>query len=131
MLRIAYCSLTAVLFVVAGCGSPPSINPEKEVSSNEEEYSSNSDGGRIPINTEPAPDVEDYGQAPDMFRAKFETSKGDFIIEVTRAWSPSPRRASVSGISFITSLCRAPHAMPPRRILTTTIRMCRMRRTPP
>lgn len=28
-------------------------------------------------------------QAPEKFRAKFETSKGDFVIEVTRKWSPN------------------------------------------
>jgi peptidyl-prolyl cis-trans isomerase A (cyclophilin A) len=28
-------------------------------------------------------------KAPDVFRAKFETTKGDFVIEVTRAWSPN------------------------------------------
>ena len=27
-------------------------------------------------------------QAPDVFRAKFQTSVGDFTIEVTRAWAP-------------------------------------------
>jgi len=27
-------------------------------------------------------------KAPDIFKAKFETSAGDFIIEVTSAWSP-------------------------------------------
>ena len=26
---------------------------------------------------------------PDKFQVKFETSKGDFVIEVTRAWSPN------------------------------------------
>lgn len=26
--------------------------------------------------------------APDVFQARFETSKGDFVIEVHRAWSP-------------------------------------------
>ena len=26
--------------------------------------------------------------APDVFRARFETSKGDFVIEVRRDWSP-------------------------------------------
>ena len=29
------------------------------------------------------------GTAPDVFRARFETSKGDFLVEVTRAWSPA------------------------------------------
>ncbi len=28
-------------------------------------------------------------KAPDVFRAKFETSKGAFVIEVTRAWAPN------------------------------------------
>ncbi|MBV8878555.1 MAG: peptidylprolyl isomerase, partial [Planctomycetaceae bacterium] len=28
------------------------------------------------------------GKAPDTFKVKFTTSKGDFVIEVTRAWSP-------------------------------------------
>ena len=27
--------------------------------------------------------------APDVFQARFETSKGDFVIEVHRAWSPN------------------------------------------
>jgi peptidyl-prolyl cis-trans isomerase A (cyclophilin A) len=28
-------------------------------------------------------------KAPDTFRAKFETSKGDFVVEVTRNWAPN------------------------------------------
>jgi peptidyl-prolyl cis-trans isomerase A (cyclophilin A) len=28
-------------------------------------------------------------KAPEKFRAKFTTSKGDFVIEVTRAWAPN------------------------------------------
>jgi peptidyl-prolyl cis-trans isomerase A (cyclophilin A) len=27
-------------------------------------------------------------QAPEIFRVKFETSKGDFVVEVHRAWAP-------------------------------------------
>jgi peptidyl-prolyl cis-trans isomerase A (cyclophilin A) len=27
-------------------------------------------------------------KAPEVFKAKFETTKGDFVIEATRAWSP-------------------------------------------
>lgn len=27
-------------------------------------------------------------QAPDVFKAKFTTTKGDFVVEVTRAWAP-------------------------------------------
>jgi peptidyl-prolyl cis-trans isomerase A (cyclophilin A) len=28
-------------------------------------------------------------KAPDVYRAKFATSKGDFVVEVTRAWAPN------------------------------------------
>src|ERR1700730_50038 len=27
-------------------------------------------------------------RAPEVYRAKFTTSKGDFVVEVTRAWAP-------------------------------------------
>jgi len=27
-------------------------------------------------------------QAPDMYKVKFNTTKGDFVVQVTRAWSP-------------------------------------------
>src|SRR5579863_8164937 len=27
-------------------------------------------------------------KAPDTFKAKFTTTKGDFVVEVTRAWAP-------------------------------------------
>ncbi|MFM7740831.1 MAG: hypothetical protein ACKO9H_15615, partial [Planctomycetota bacterium] len=36
----------------------------------------------------PSPD-EAKDQAPEKFRVKFETTKGDFIVEVNRAWSPN------------------------------------------
>jgi peptidyl-prolyl cis-trans isomerase A (cyclophilin A) len=35
-----------------------------------------------------APAKKQSDRAPDSFRAKFETSKGDFIIEVRRDWAP-------------------------------------------
>src|SRR5262249_55676356 len=28
-------------------------------------------------------------KAPDSFKVKFETTQGDFVVEVTRAWSPN------------------------------------------
>lgn len=35
------------------------------------------------------PDSEEMKkQAPDVFKAKFETSKGDFVIQVVRDWAP-------------------------------------------
>ena len=35
-----------------------------------------------------APKAAKPDHAPDSYRVKFETSKGDFIVEVTRAWAP-------------------------------------------
>ena len=32
---------------------------------------------------------KDTPKAPENFRVKFETSKGDFVIEVNRSWSPN------------------------------------------
>ena len=32
--------------------------------------------------------VEAPAQAPDLFKVKFETSKGDFVVEVHRDWAP-------------------------------------------
>ena len=32
--------------------------------------------------------AEEAGRAPDTFRVKVTTSKGEFIIEVTREWAP-------------------------------------------
>ena len=37
--------------------------------------------------TEPAAPAK-VEQAPDVFRVKFETSKGDFVVQVTKAWAP-------------------------------------------
>lgn len=36
------------------------------------------------------PDAEEFqATSPETFRARFETSKGEFVVEVVRAWSPN------------------------------------------
>ena len=42
-------------------------------------------GGEAPKEVPKAAKLE---HAPDVYRVKFETTKGDFIVEVTRAWAP-------------------------------------------
>ena len=42
-------------------------------------------GGETP---KEAPKAARLEHAPDVYRVKFETTKGDFIVEVTRAWAP-------------------------------------------
>jgi peptidyl-prolyl cis-trans isomerase A (cyclophilin A) len=74
MFNVRSCSLFALcLSVAAGC------NPNPNVTAN----------GDPPIPSAAAlqsPISED--QAPEKFQAKFETTKGDFVIEVNRSWSP-------------------------------------------
>jgi peptidyl-prolyl cis-trans isomerase A (cyclophilin A) len=41
-------------------------------------------GGAVPTPTSPAIDAA----SPESFRVKFATTKGDFTVEVTRAWAP-------------------------------------------
>ena len=36
-----------------------------------------------------AADEKASGQAPDSYKVKFETSKGNFTVEVTRKWAPN------------------------------------------
>jgi peptidyl-prolyl cis-trans isomerase A (cyclophilin A) len=45
-------------------------------------------------------------QAPEKFKAKFVTSKGDFVIEVTRAWAPrgADRFYNLVKIGFFTDV---------------------------
>jgi peptidyl-prolyl cis-trans isomerase A (cyclophilin A) len=38
---------------------------------------------------QPAPKIKDFGKAPKTFRVKFETSVGNFVMEVHRDWSPN------------------------------------------
>jgi peptidyl-prolyl cis-trans isomerase A (cyclophilin A) len=68
----AFVGLGVVCLAVSGCGGPD-ISP-----------------GSAPIPKAPA--VADRSNAPlkgpDHYKVKFETTKGDFVIEVHREWSP-------------------------------------------
>ncbi|MGH9657212.1 MAG: peptidylprolyl isomerase [Bryobacteraceae bacterium] len=35
-----------------------------------------------------APESKEAAKPPEVYRVKFETSKGEFIVEATRAWAP-------------------------------------------
>jgi peptidyl-prolyl cis-trans isomerase A (cyclophilin A) len=74
-MRVA-AGLTAVVVLVAGCGGvcpgvrPPVLPPERAVL------------------LDPAATVF-AAHAPDTFRVHFETTVGDLVIEVYRAWAPA------------------------------------------
>jgi len=64
-------SVTLPLLLVLGCGKPPSKKAEGPDLSNPLLY--------------PARFTE---TAPDSFRVRFTTSKGDFVVKVHRSWAP-------------------------------------------
>ena len=69
--KIRTASLLSVLLVAAACGGSEDAAPLDDTS---------------PLMS-PASDAMNQ-TAPDVFRARFETSKGDFVIEVQREWAP-------------------------------------------
>lgn len=64
--------LSLALIALAGCGQRNTTNDPPAPTA---------EGSKIPA---PGNEV----QAPDVYQAKFETSKGDFVIEVHREWAP-------------------------------------------
>src|SRR5260370_11749833 len=67
-------SLICAVTAVAACQKPAAKSPASATSA-------------IPDFHKPA-DPGFSAQAPDSFRARFSTTKGDFVIEVHRAWAP-------------------------------------------
>ena len=65
-------SVTSLLLLVAACGGSEDIAPLDDTS---------------PLMSPASEAVNET--APDVFRARFETSKGDFVIEVHREWAPN------------------------------------------
>src|SRR5437667_9314331 len=45
-------------------------------------------GGCSQPSAPPAPKKAKLEHPPDVFRVKFETSKGDFVVQVTKDWAP-------------------------------------------
>lgn len=90
----AFCLLTAGCFMDANPTSskePPTPGAEKQKTTAATEDVV-TPGDEYPELT--AEDLErltpgELKRAPDKFRAKLETSKGDIVIEVTRKWSPN------------------------------------------
>jgi len=73
---VKYARLSGLLLalVLAACGS-----------GEPEDQSPSATGGGSPL-LDPSLATE---RAPDMFRARFVTTKGDFVIKATRNWSPA------------------------------------------
>lgn len=69
--------------VLAGCGSGPAhVNGEPPVTK-APALAQNDDDGEIQLTAGQAD-----GAVPDTFRVKFETTAGNFVVEVHRDWAP-------------------------------------------
>lgn len=62
--------------VLAGCAQPNQVDPPLPM------------GAPLPKSAKQETASADVGDVPATFQVKFETTKGDFIIEVHRDWSP-------------------------------------------
>ena len=91
--KIAAMFATLVLtFVSTGCVAQSSVKNQGSTTKGPAAGSTSkpADGAQTTATTHPAltnPSLATK-QAPEKFRAKFSTTKGDFVIEVTREWSP-------------------------------------------
>lgn len=83
-------SMFAAVFVLCGgCGGEADLNPDADTRSQSaaDETSTASPGNAREVLLNPAHEAWTE-PAPDTFFATFETSRGDFVIEVVRRWAP-------------------------------------------
>jgi peptidyl-prolyl cis-trans isomerase A (cyclophilin A) len=84
--------LAVVAIALAACGKP-APEPTAESSSASPSAPAPAPGPSGPLASVLHPDLLDPSKAsqkaPDVYKAKFTTTKGDFIVEVHRDWSPS------------------------------------------
>jgi peptidyl-prolyl cis-trans isomerase A (cyclophilin A) len=66
----------SLVLAVAACDRPASETPAADTTAGTTQ-------APAPAAAEPAP------RAPDVFRVRFETSRGVFVVEARRAWSPN------------------------------------------
>jgi len=96
-MRILFLALTMSAFLLASCGgeevappepvpepAPEVVKPVPPPKPAQPEVWKLKEGAN-PALTDPSKAVE---QSPAKFKVKFETTKGDVVIAVTRAWSP-------------------------------------------
>lgn len=79
-------SLGMVFSIVSGCAAQSSFVKHPQGNATQTSGSAVQQDEVNPAMQNPALATE---KAPEIFQVKFNTSKGDFTIEVTRAWSPN------------------------------------------
>jgi cyclophilin family peptidyl-prolyl cis-trans isomerase len=87
--------LIAVALLSSSCeeNAKPTLPPAGTPAARSEEKKSEQPVAKSEPTGEPNPALLDPSQAtdeaPETFKAKFTTTKGDFVIEVTREWAPN------------------------------------------
>ena len=101
-MRLTVISLILTVLIAAGCSRKPSEQPPVPVEAEKAAPVEEAEPPEAEPDA-PAPTVSPAEaarqrllnpaqldeKAPETFRAKFTTSKGDFVLEITRAWSPN------------------------------------------
>ncbi len=84
-----FASLFALSFMLAACDSQPGKTPAEPVQT-QQKATPAKPAPKAPAakaSSLPSPQ-EATDKAPAVFRARFTTTKGDFVVEATRAWAP-------------------------------------------
>ena len=94
MLRYLLLNLIVSVFLIAtlGCGDRAQVGVKKMTKPPEDSpvvRSEDADVDTKPLSPELLDPTLATDQAPEKFQVKFETTKGDFVVEVTREWSPN------------------------------------------
>jgi peptidyl-prolyl cis-trans isomerase A (cyclophilin A) len=91
--RYPFRCLAAVALVLAACGKPPPEPSPEANTAPAESASAPAAHPSGPLASVVHPDLLDPSKAnekaPDVYKAKFTTSRGDFVLEVHRDWSPN------------------------------------------
>ncbi len=82
--------LVLSLTLTAGCslGKPPAVKRQEGTAASPAKAAQDPAVAETGESSLPTPD-QATETAPDTFRARFKTSKGDFVVEVTREWAPN------------------------------------------
>ncbi len=90
--RILSTILLAAALLASGCPSPPA-NDAPDKNSGEDKDSPKKERRSLlppkPMKSVTGPDTHKDLTAPEKFAVKLDTTKGDIIIDVERAWSPT------------------------------------------
>ncbi len=87
----ALCAALAVAALVSGCETKPepTAQPPVPAAPQSAQPATAATPAKAPVSPQLLEPEKATQKAPDKFKAKFTTTKGDFTVEVTRDWAPN------------------------------------------